>query len=302
MEEARAVALTGIHFLLTYRCTRACPHCFVYSSPGAEGTMTLAQIREVYAAAEELGTVNSIYFEGGEPFLFYPVLVQAAREARERSWSVGVVTNGYWAESEADAELWLRPLAALGLGDLSVSCDAFHGDPDSPRCRHALAAGSRLGIPSDTIAISPESDRVPGPGEPVRGGDVMYRGRAAAVLAAAEPQQPPETFTFCPHETLDHPDRVHVDAAGYVHLCQGLALGNLQQHSLVELIRTYDPRRHPIVGPLLAGGPWALARAYDFPVAAGYADACHLCYSVRRWLRSRFTEVLGPGQVYGLRE
>ena len=42
-----AVRLEGIHFLVTYRCTYACDHCFVWGSPDADGTMTLAQLTSV---------------------------------------------------------------------------------------------------------------------------------------------------------------------------------------------------------------------------------------------------------------
>ena len=52
-----AMALDGIHFLVTYRCTYACDHCFVWSSPDVEETMTLAQLRDAIdqAAASRAG-------------------------------------------------------------------------------------------------------------------------------------------------------------------------------------------------------------------------------------------------------
>ena len=39
--------LNGIHFLLSYRCTDECDHCFVWGSPAARGTFTLAQIHQL---------------------------------------------------------------------------------------------------------------------------------------------------------------------------------------------------------------------------------------------------------------
>ena len=35
--DAMGIRLDGIHFLVTYRCTYACDHCFVWGSPDAEG-------------------------------------------------------------------------------------------------------------------------------------------------------------------------------------------------------------------------------------------------------------------------
>ena len=62
------MTLKGIHFLLSYRCTDECDHCFLWGSPQARGTMTLAQIRDVLHQAKELGTVDMVYlqcYDGG---------------------------------------------------------------------------------------------------------------------------------------------------------------------------------------------------------------------------------------------
>jgi Predicted Fe-S oxidoreductases len=74
--------LTGIHFLLTYKCLYECEHCFVYGSPRAKGTFTLAKVKAVLQEARKTGTVQTVFFEGGEPFLYYPLLLEAVRIAR----------------------------------------------------------------------------------------------------------------------------------------------------------------------------------------------------------------------------
>jgi hypothetical protein len=86
---------------------------------------------------------------------------------------------------------------------------------------------------------------------------------------------------------------------GYVHLCHGITLGNVFENSLAAICAAYDPVTHPIVGPILAGGPAELARRYQVSVAEAYADECHLCYETRRALRSRFPDILAPDQMYG---
>ena len=48
------------------------------------------------------------------------------------------------------------------------------------------------------------------------------------------------------------------------------------------------------------GGPAELVRRFDLPHNEGYADACHLCYSTRKTLRSRYPNLLGPDQIYGI--
>jgi MoaA/NifB/PqqE/SkfB family radical SAM enzyme len=100
--------LEGIHILLTYQCTFECDHCFVWGSPWQRGTLTLEQIKIILDQAKEAG-VTSIYFEGGEPFLYYAMLLRGVEMAYELGFSVGVVSNGYWAQTVNDALEWLRP-------------------------------------------------------------------------------------------------------------------------------------------------------------------------------------------------
>ncbi len=78
--------LTGLHFLLTYQCTSTCDHCFLYCGPDAGGTFTVRHLREALDEAVAVGTVEMIFFEGGEPFLFYPVMLEGIKLARERGF------------------------------------------------------------------------------------------------------------------------------------------------------------------------------------------------------------------------
>jgi hypothetical protein len=91
-----------------------------------------------------------------------------------------------------------------------------------------------------------------------------------------------------------------VDPLGWLHICQGLVIGNLFEKSLKEISGSYDPDVHPICGLLLAGGPSALVSEYNLPHEAQYADACHLCYEARKALRGRYPQMLGPNQMYGV--
>lgn len=294
--------LTALHLLLSYKCTHECDHCFVWSSPRAEGTMTMAQVREIYRQAAELGTVRHIFLEGGEPFLYYPIMVKAVQEGRRCGFQVGVVSNSYWATSEEDALEWLQPLAAAGLSSLDLSSDLFHGEADeqteTPEARRGTAAAQALGLRCGRLTVQTPAGGALYAEQP--GDTLMFRGRAVAKLLAGVPRQPWESFMECPYEDLAEPGRVHVDPLGYLHLCQGLTMGNLFRRPLAEWVAAYDPQKHPIVGPLLAGGPAELVRRYGLVHEAGYADACHLCYTARQTLRPRFPDLLAPDQMYGV--
>jgi hypothetical protein len=126
----------------------------------------------------------------------------------------------------------------------------------------------------------------------------MFKGRAAVKLIEGVARRPWSEFTECPYEKLDDPGRVHVDHLGNLHLCQGVTMGSLFEQPLAELVAAYDPQVHPIVGPLLAGGPVALVERYNVPHEEAYVDACHLCYLARETLRERFPKWLTPDQMY----
>jgi hypothetical protein len=291
--------LTGLHLLLTYQCTFECDHCFVWGSPWQSGTMTAASVDHILQEGASLGTVNSIYFEGGEPFLYYATLLHGVRQAAATGFRVGIVSNAYWATSLPDARETLRPFAGL-VADLSLSQDLYHDVGDvSARIANARAAAAELRIPLGTIQIA-QPDEGSGDPEPASASALMYRGRATEVLASRATHHPWDTFTTCPYEDLRDPGRVHVDPLGHVHLCHGISLGNLFLTSLPELVDAYEPDRHPVAGPLLAGGPAALVTVYGVEHGERYADACHLCDEVRRRLRPRFPATLAPDQMYGV--
>ena len=298
------MSLKGLHLLLTYQCTLECDHCFVWSGPEARGTMSLANVQEILRQAEDLGGIEWIFFEGGEPFLFYPLLRKSVHLAARKGFRVGLVSNGYWATGIREAKEALRPFRGE-VQDLSISSDLYHWDAeDAHLAENATAAARALGIPSSvlTVAQPEDADAARRVGQlPPGVSAVMYRGRAAKRLVSRARLRPWTAMTKCPYENLRDPERVHIDPQGEVHLCQGISLGNVFERPLRELVDEYDPGAHAIAGPLLEGGPVALVRRYGVAHSETYADACHLCDEARRALRRRFPAILRPNQMYGIR-
>ena len=293
--------LEGLHILLTYQCNYECDHCFVWGSPKQAGTLTLDQIEDILHQAREAG-VASIYFEGGEPFLYYAVLNKAVHKAADMGFSVGIVSNAYWANSVADATEWLRPFAGR-VSDLSVSSDLYHCEKclgENPQ--NAVVAAKWLGIPTGVIAVAqPDGQAKESHGQLEESeSGVMYRGRAAEKLSMTATSHPWEGFVSCPHEDLVEPGRVHLDPLGNLHICQGLVIGNVFEKPLKQICAEYDADSHPICGLLHSGGPAALVTEYNLEHASHYTDACHLCYEARVALRTRFPTLLAPDQMYGV--
>lgn len=297
------IQISGLHLLLTYQCNFECEHCFVWGGPRQSGVMTMRQVSAILTQALAVGA-QEVYFEGGEPFLYYPLLKRAVRQAAEMGLHVGIVTNAYWAIDLEDALDALRPFAGR-IQDLSVSSDLYHADRRiSESASYAADAARLLGISCGFIQIAqPESAEAYDTLGRIETAEdeagLMYRGRAVR-LAERAPQIDWRTLDTCPHENLADPGRLHVDPFGYVHLCHGIALGNLFEEPLGDILKRYEPARHPIAGPLLEGGPAELARRYHIPTQPAYADECHLCDETRRALRPRFPEILTPDQIYGI--
>lgn len=300
--EPQAHALSQLHLLVTGECNFECDHCFVWGGPSQDNTMTLETVEYILDQAEELGSIEWIYFEGGEPFLYYQLLLASVQNAKQRGFKVGIVSNAYWASNATEALEQLKPFTGL-VDDLSISDDAYHGRKAGPReTTFARQAAKQLGIPVDFISITgpdktDSKDDYPqlSPADST----VVYRGRAAETLAPCVQPRRWDQFTECPWEDLRQPQRVHVDSLGNMHICQGLSMGNLIDRPLLEIMRDYDPASHPVIGPLLVGGPALLVNHYGLEHEEGYADACHLCYRSRHKLRARFPDVLTPDQMYG---
>jgi MoaA/NifB/PqqE/SkfB family radical SAM enzyme len=253
--------------------------------------------------AIDAGTIKAIYFEGGEPFLYYPILRKGIQLANRLQFKTGIVTNGYWATSEKDAVEWLKPFKKI-MNDLSISSDLYHySEKISQQAQNIRTAAGQLGIPIGVISIAqPEvRDDMKSENQPTTDeGTIMFRGRAAEKLANKSPQHDWSQFISCPYENLAKPGRVHVDAYGNVHICQGISIGNLFRTSLKEICKTYDPYNHPIIAPLLEKGPVELVRRYKLTHAKLYADACHLCYASRCKLLKDFPGSLCPKEMYGI--
>jgi len=296
--------LKSVHFLLTYKCDLECEHCFVWGKPQANGVFTLEQIRSILTEAKKLRTVHSFAFEGGEPFLYYPIMVRGVEEAVKNGFHAEVLSNCYWASCQEDATEWLTPIARAKDVELTLSSDLYHGESwETELVMNAVKAARTLSMKVSILAVkhsnpeAPCSDEIEG--AKVGLWDLMYKGRASTKLTDKANKKYWREFTKCPYENLTNPERVHVDPFGYVHVCQGISIGNAWEKPFSRIIEEYNPHKNEILEPLISGGPVALVEKFDLPHDEVYADACHLCYVARCMLREKYAEILAPDQMYG---
>lgn len=261
-------------------------------------------MRDILTEAKRLKTVDYISIEGGEPFLYYPIMVETAKEAEKLGFRVEILSNCYWATCPEDAVKWLLPIAKVKNIELSLSSDPYHGENwTTEEVINAVKAAHALNIDVGIIAVKCPDTRTPCP-KHVEGANVglwelMYRGRASSKLVDNANKKPWREFTKCPYEDFVRQERVHVDPFGYVHVCQGIAIGNAWHKPFSKIIEEYNPHKNPILEPIVRGGPVALVEDFGLSHDEVYADACHLCYATRCMLRKNFPEILAPDQMYG---
>lgn len=118
--------LSNIGFMLTYKCTIACPHCVVEAGPHRKTEMnldnSLAWIEQ--ASKYRDGHIKGIALTGGEPFYNLSNLAQISAYCRTLGLIVSVVTNAFWASSRNAALSVLAKLPAIQM--ISVSTDVYH--------------------------------------------------------------------------------------------------------------------------------------------------------------------------------
>ena len=126
--------LSGLHLLLTYQCTFECDHCFAWGSPWQDGTMTLQDIRQVLQQADQMGGVEWIYFEGGEPFLYYRTLLKGVEMAARAGYRVGIIAQ---PALETDADI-------ARLGEPRLFWGVTGGSIDSMVANHTASKKRRF--------------------------------------------------------------------------------------------------------------------------------------------------------------
>ena len=316
---------------LTYACNARCAFCYVYGGPGRGGEMSVDTAVRVWRELEELAAAQGVgmrvHLAGGEPCNDWPRLLGLLRAAREAGLAPveKIETNAGWATDDGLTRARLEHLNVLGVERLVISCDVFHQEhvplERVQRCvrvaREVFGRGrvivrwwDFLRDPCDVCSMTREQTQAAFVAALGQHPDRLT-GRAAEQLAPLLPGRPAEAFAGenCVAAVLGS-RHVHIDAYGHIFpgVCSGIILGRATpERSVGEVWRELAAnwQQHLVVAALVRGGSFALlehARAAGFcERAVGYADKCHLCADVRRWLfeRGQWPAWLGPRECYG---
>lgn len=111
--------LKYIDFAIDYRCNLKCEHCFAgkLTKPGAK-QMSVEDYKRVAKEAMELGAID-FSFQGGEVFLYKPLLEKVIKAFKPKMNLISITTNA----TMIDRSMILK-LKKLGVDHLNVSLDS----------------------------------------------------------------------------------------------------------------------------------------------------------------------------------
>jgi len=286
--------------------------------------MTASQVSKYLRALKD-HPLESLWIYGGEPFLYPDVLTETVKIARRKEISeIGVLTNGYWARRKKSAVKRLQILKEAGLTALSVSTDGFHAEIVAPEL--ALSAGQLAldaGIQKVEFSVTflpprgssnryndlSESiwDRLEQVnGFPLQEKTVTTIGRAAeGLLEYYRPKSLRRKKKCLPPDYIGgswkKPQGLEIDPYGWIMICPGMSLGRVGEQSLSSILRRYQENGNSLWRILWENGPHGLlnvAAQKGYQPRDGYADACHLCYDIRKYLQPFFKTQVSPRDCY----
>ena len=318
--------LTYLTLVITYQCSSRCAHCCLGAGPEFRDWMAPEDAKRYIAEVTRRNQIAHMTLIGGEALLEPDRAIAIGEIAlRHGIASVDISTNASWAGDEHNALAVVRRVLDAGL-ELGISVDVFH-QQHVPRERALgmMRAANKLGLTLKGSSVILEAEDASNIWDretaritawfrehgfevrPGRGAGVVFQGHAINLAdqyngPRSIPQDKCVGVPWFATSDFRRLGGIQIDAFGWVMVEHGICIGNAKQLSLGEILGSYDPATHPIIGVLMAEGPIGLTRipeAEGFQLREdGYVDKCHLCHEVRTYLRSAFPNVLGPANYY----
>lgn len=319
--------LAGV--MLSYRCTIACRHCLFACKPGnPDAVMSVA---DAVTCIEEFSKLDRIvHLSGGEPFMFYDVLLSATKASSKRGFPPHMVqTNCSWCNSDEIVAERFKALRDLGMLGMYFSSDPYHQEfVPAENVRRAIRIATTIFGPDNIVgsgsAVPENADELENMTrdeeklrERVRSAPPRMVGRAFFALSRYLDERPVSQLVqdriWGPHWGPDNCAvdfdpatmmEVHGDPYGNLQTNCGIILGNIRDNDIAEVMTKDYIARHPIAGILAtegADGPFKLleiAEEKGYRRREKYAQKCSLCFEVRSFLRPYYPQFFGPQEIY----
>ncbi|MEN2975436.1 MAG: radical SAM protein [Candidatus Caldarchaeales archaeon] len=129
---------TSCGIFLTYICNSECRHCMYACSPRwSSDWISIKDLEKIIVQLSDkilpppsgfsrVGVNYGLHFTGGEPFLNYPLLLEAIKTAKDYGIpSIFVETNSFWCKDLGETEEKLIELKKAGLDGILISINPF---------------------------------------------------------------------------------------------------------------------------------------------------------------------------------
>lgn len=276
-------------------CNISCRHCAPECGPTAKQPWDVPLFAQCIRDAARIPQLaRSVHFAGGEPFLYYPQMVELMGCARDAGFASSIVTNGFWGVKPARALEMVRRLVDLGLRRVELSTDVFHQEFIGPEriaqtIRVLKAAGVRvvLRVVTTRKHTLDETMRLFSVDDldqlEIVGSPVVAVGRAAYQVPAEERYLSDQGLVGACASLLN----LTVRGDGNVSPCCAgaeqtpcLSLGNIREAPLDEIVRHAEWK--VLVQKLVHQGPASFlpileAAGLSHKVKPQYTNICHAC-------------------------
>ncbi|MBD3191909.1 MAG: radical SAM protein [Candidatus Heimdallarchaeota archaeon] len=319
--------LKAVDLLLSFKCPAKCRHCSYQAGPNRQKVMKPWQANAYLEELTQTYSLEGLTIHGGEPFLFFKEVMQILQKAKGLAIPKrGIITNGFWADSTENAQRRLLQLKEAGLKDITISADAFHKEFIAiERVQRAVLTSIKVGIEHIWVdsyflggvteenkynrqtkeLLSQLEDLANHSAVEFNRYPVSFKGRAADLAklldSSSEIPAGPCPLPFWISGDLRNPGTIEIDPYGNVTLCPGICIGNTNKESLLTILNNYDCSKHPILAFIVETGPKGLlelAKEKGYKQTHSFMDECHLCYSLRKFLRPFYPGQLAPVNCY----
>ena len=323
------LAPNDVGLILSYQCQAECAHCLYNCASQRNAWISSEDLTHALQVLASLHPPIQVHLTGGEPFLRFPLLLEATQQAVGLGLRVYVETNAGWCISQELTHRQMSQLRRAGMEAILISISPFHAEriplertwlaieiaetvfgrgrvmvyQDQWRAPlQDLAGGGKLHLSAWEQAFGQEqTGRLLWDGYGlIPGGRSGYRLgylRQGLPVEAFEHLTCQQDILFAPHSHFDlHGDYI----PGF---CGGLSLGSWKEFD--QLQASAREGDYPsLVRYLIDGGPFYLFKMaqadYSYKSRSeGYVGKCHLCVDVRRHLKTQdeFPD-LAPSEFY----
>ena len=310
--------------MLTYKCSAACEFCYYNCSPQSGGLMPIDTALSAWKSLLEMAPdTGSVHLTGGEPFLYFDHLAQIVVKAKDMGLTGldSIETNASWATDRQIIIDRVKLLNAAGMDKLKISWDPFHARFIKQENVELLSEVASEILGKDRVMVRwSKYLQKPVKTRPFSAEEQMqeyiaatkdfpcrFTGKAAESLAKtlADKNVTEIAKNNCSGSFLSSKG-VHIDPYGNVFsgLCSGIIVGNVNQKSLYDIWKDFNPEKDDYFSVLFCSGPAGFvnkAKENGYNLMEVYAGKCHLCTDIRSFFFDKecYRSIIGPSDCYG---